>query len=285
MSNNHNRNKKLRNDNSYMNITDGNNFNADKASHLSQVIDHVNAGIWEFNVTTRAVKWSLGFYKMLGYNVGEIECSYQFFIDNLLYHEDKPFFLKTITSHGAPVNSVQIRLLTKSSGYQWFESSTEKWDDNQTLNFTGLLFNIHQYKLPGLIAARDNTRFSETGTVAKVSGWEIDVSSRTLTLSKEAFDLYELSGKLTLTLEDAISFFEPPYRGSLNEAIDNAAKFCKPFESELLFRSARNTVIWIRVKAIPIIDDYGKCIRISGIFQDIDTIKKKKLLYNHLSIY
>ena len=260
-----------------MSTIEGNNFSADKASHLAQIIDHINTGIWEFNIATKEVKWSAGFYKVLGYTVGEIECSYHFFIENLLYHKDKPLFLKTVNNHNDSVNIVQIRILTKSSGYQWFESTTEKWADDHTVNFIGSLININQYKLPGLIAANDNALYSETSVVAKVSGWEIDVPSMNLTLSMEAFDLYQLSGQLKLSLEEAISFFEPQYRPLINEAIDSATRFCKPFDSELLFRTAKNNVIWVRAKAIPIVDDYGKCIRIKGIFQDIDTIKKKEV--------
>ena len=260
-----------------MSTTDGNDFYADKASHLAQIIDHINAGVWEYNVATKEVKWSAAFYRVLGYSVGEIECSYHFFIENLLYHKDKPLFLKTLNNYNAPVSTVQVRLLTKSSGYQWFESTTKKWEDNHTVNFTGSLINIHQYKLSGLIAAKENLLLSDNCNVARLSGWEIDVPTMTLIFSKEAFGLYELSGQLKLSLEEAISFFEPQYRPLINEAINHAAQFCKPFDSELLFRTAKNNVIWIRAKAIPVIDDYGNCIRISGIFQDIDTIKKKEI--------
>ena len=64
-----------------MSILEGNNFNGDDASHLAQIIDHINVGIWEFNITTKDVKWSAGFYAVLGYKTGEIECSYNFFLE------------------------------------------------------------------------------------------------------------------------------------------------------------------------------------------------------------
>ena len=113
--------------------TEGNNFLSDDASHLAQIIDHINAGIWEFNITTKDVKWSAGFYQVLGYQPGEIECSYNYFLEHLLYHHDKPVFLKSIYTRSADAsNTVQVRLLTKKSGYQWFESTTKKWDDNNS---------------------------------------------------------------------------------------------------------------------------------------------------------
>ncbi len=261
-----------------MSIADGGNFYSDEASHLAQIIDHVNAGIWEFNINTRDVKWSAGFYTILGYKPGEIECSYNFFLDQLLYHYDKPLFLKAIQTRGTEqANSVHIRLLTKSNGYQWFESTTQKWEDNNVPKFTGSLININQAKLLGLRSAQNDLFFNETGTIAKISGFEIDVPTLNLTLSKEAYDIYELNDQLKLSVEEAVSFFEPQYRPLIAEAIDNAIKFCKPYDMDLLFRSAKNNVIWIRAKGIPIIDDFGKCIKIRGIFQDIDSIKRKGL--------
>lgn len=256
--------------------TEGNNFTTDSASHLAQIIDHINAGIWEFDIKTKDVKWSNGFYTVLGYQPGEIECSYNFFLENLIYHYDKPTFLKAIYSRSEDgTNTAQIRLLTKKSGYQWFESTTKKWEDASGPKFTGSLININQAKLLGLRSAQNDFLFNETGTIARVSGFEIDIPAMSLSLSKEAFDIYELTNQVKLSIEEAVSFFEPQYRPVLNEAIDKAVKFCQPFDMELLFRTAKNNVIWVRAKGVPIIDDYGKSIKIRGIFQDIDNIKRK----------
>ena len=261
-----------------MSILEGNNFNGDGASHLAQIIDHINVGIWEFDITTKDVKWSAGFYTILGYKPGEIECSYNFFLEHLLYYYDKPAFLKAINTRNEDnTNTVHIRLLTKASGYQWFESTTKKWENGNGPKFTGSLININQAKLLGLRSAQNDSFFNETGSIAKVSGFEIDVPAMSLSLSKEAFDIYELTDQVKLSIEEAISFFEPQYRPVLNEAIDNAIKFCKPYDMELLFRTAKNNLIWVRAKGVPIIDDYGRCIKIRGIFQDIDNIKKKGL--------
>jgi len=261
-----------------MSVLEGNNFNSDDASHLAQIIDHINVGIWEFNINTREVKWSAGFYTVLGYKPGEIEASYNFFLEQLLYYHDKPAFIKAINTRNPDnSNTVHIRLLTKTSGYQWFESTTNRWEDADGPKFTGTLININQAKLLGLRSAQNDFFFNETGLIAKISGFEIDVPGMSLSSSKEAFDIYELNDQVKLSIEEAISFFEPQYRPLLNEAIDNATKFCKPFDMELLFKTAKNNVIWVRAKGVPIIDDYGKCLKIRGIFQDIDNIKKKGL--------
>ncbi|MDP9048589.1 MAG: PAS domain-containing sensor histidine kinase, partial [Bacteroidota bacterium] len=227
---------------------------------------------------TKQVKWSAGFYTILGYKSGEIQCSYNFFLDNLLYHRDKPAFLTALHNRNEDdMNNVDVRLLTKKSGYQWFKSTTKRLDNASEPKLTGSFFNIHQYKLLELTAAKNDLQYKETGTIAKTSGWEIDIASASLKTTDEAYNIYELNDRSQYTLGEITNFFEPDYRPLFNGAIENAIHSCKMFDLELLFRTAKNDVIWIKAKGVPIIDDYGKCIKIRGIFQNIDDIKKNGL--------
>jgi light-regulated signal transduction histidine kinase (bacteriophytochrome) len=80
-----------------------------------------------------------------------------------------------------------------------------------------------------------------------------------------------------LDIEEALSFFEPQYRPIVAKAIEDAIHLSKPYDLEVLFKTAKNNVIWVRTKGLPVIDNYGKCIAVRGIFQDIDIIKKSGL--------
>jgi signal transduction histidine kinase len=256
----------------------GNNFSAEDASHLAHIIDHINIGIWEYNINTNQVKWSVGFYTILGYKPGDIECSYTFFLDHLLYHQDKPLLLDAIHNHVEDaLNKVHFRLLTKSAGYQWFESTSKKSNVDQESKFTGSLVNIHQYKLLDFTAAQNDFQFKETGAIAKISGWEIDILAKSFQLTKGTYNIYEVNDRVQFSIDEVINFFEPYYRPVFKEAVDGAIKSCGPFDLELLFRTAKNNVIWVKAKGLPIIDDYGKCVKIRGIFQNIDSIKKDGL--------
>ncbi len=256
----------------------GNNFSAEDASHLAHIIYHINIGIWEYDSDSKKINWSDGFYTILGYKPGEIECSINFFLDNLLYHHDKSAFLKALHHRGdESVNIVDIRLLTKKSGYQWFESTTKALDDSHNPKFSGSLINIHQCKLLGFQAAQNDIQFKETGAIAKITGWEFDVATRNFNLTKAAYNIFE-SGRLAgLTLDEIIDFFEPYYRPLFKEAIENAIKLSQQFDLDLLFRTAKNNIIWVKTKGLPIINDLGSCIKVRGIFQDIDNIKKNGL--------
>lgn len=244
-------------------------------SQFTHVINHINAGIWEFNVTTGEVNWSEGFYRLLGYEPGEIECSYSCFYEQLLYHGDRKLFLKS-TNERSPNNSsaAQIRILTKNEGYQWFENTSWRIDEPAALKIYGAIVNIHACKLAELESEHKNLLFSETGKIAKLALWEIEVNSMTLSLSEEGCDIFELSSQVKLTAEEMASFFEPPGRQQVTAAIENIVRSCRPFDLELPFRTARNRLIWVKIKALPIIDNYGKCERIRGIIQNIDYVKK-----------
>jgi signal transduction histidine kinase len=249
----------------------------DSASQFTHVVNNTNAGIWEFNINTNEVKWYDGFYRVLGYEPGEIESSYNYFFEHLLYHGDKAAYTKSITERNQNnISSVQIRLLT-TTGYQWFESSSRRNNDPANPKVYGFIVNINAYKITEHQAAQKDLWLNEAGKLAKIALWEIEVSSMNLTLSKEGYDIFEISDTVKLTVDEAISFFEPKYRSEVSNAIENILRSCRAFDLELPFRTAKNRVIWVRFKAIPIIDNLGRCINIRGILQDITESKKREL--------
>jgi signal transduction histidine kinase len=248
-------------------------------SRFTHVINHINAGIWEFNISTGGVNWSDGFYKLLGYAPGEIECSYNYFYEHILYHGDRKLFSKS-TNERSPGNpaTVQVRLLTKDQGYQWFENTSWRIEEGVNAKIYGAIVNIHIYKLAELEAEHKDLLFSETGKIAKLALWEIDVNVMGLSLSAEGYDIFELNSQVKLSIEEMVSFFEPEHRQEIKLAIDNIIKLCKPFDLELPFCTAKNRLTWVKVKALPIIDNYGRCIRVRGILQDIDHVKKNQAI-------
>ncbi|RYE14301.1 MAG: HAMP domain-containing histidine kinase, partial [Sphingobacteriales bacterium] len=58
--------------------------------------------------------------------------------------------------------------------------------------------------------------------------------------------------------------------------ITNAIKYSKPFDLELLLKTVNKTTLWVRMKGVAVIDDFGGCILIKGILQDIDKNKSKE---------
>lgn len=244
-------------------------FHNGSIHYFDPVIHNSNFGFWEYNTKTREVTWSKGFYNKLGYEPGDIECSFDYFVDHLLYHEDRKLFLNHYSS------SIQIRLLTAKNGYRWFELTTGRYDTGPDHVRCGLLTDIHHQKLATLTTTDDEFLYAETSRIAKVGGWQMEVATGLLSFSKEAYDIFELQDQLPLTLEDVIIFFQPDQHQNIEDTFDDAIKHCQSFDLELLFTTAKNKVTWLKCKGVPVIDDYGRCRFVRGIFQEI--VKSKKI--------
>jgi len=247
--------------------------------HLTPLINDLDTGIWKYNFNTREVKWSTGFYTLLGYQVNEIECDAYTFFEHLLYHGDKPFFFNAINNRIAEdTPPLQLRFLTKKNGYQWFETTIRKLDDEHGSIVYGSLVNINRYKQDDLLSAHNQIINDNAFKTARLGIWEIDPQNiNTIVLSKQVYDLFDLQNHLKLSVEEFISFFEPPYRPVLQNAINHTVEDSRPFDIELLLRSAKNNMLWLKVKAVPVIDHLGKCTSVKGVIQDIDSEKRKLL--------
>ncbi|MBL4677439.1 MAG: PAS domain-containing protein [Mucilaginibacter sp.] len=261
-----------------MSFSDGHTFSGESLSHLAHLIDNKDIGIWEYNPDTKQLKWSAGFYSVLGYTPDEIECSYNYFFEHLLYYQDKQTFVKTTYSPrlGGP-RTAHIRLLTKNNGYHWFESTTHRRDTAEGMVLYGILVNINAIKIAQVKTAESELQALEIGRIAKIGIWEIDSRSMDLKFSSEVYDIFELNNHIKLSVPEAIEFFMPQYRPIVEEAVNQALTLCKPYDIEVEFRTAKNNIIWVKCKAVPVLDEYGRCITIRGTFQDIDNVKRRGL--------
>ncbi|SEO71515.1 Signal transduction histidine kinase [Mucilaginibacter gossypiicola] len=247
--------------------------------HLTPLINDLDTGIWKYNFNTREVKWSTGFYKVLDFQLNEIECNAYTFFEHLLYHGDKPAFLNAINNRVAEnAPPLQLRFLTKKNGYQWFETTIRKQDNEHGCIAYGSLVNINRYKHNDLLSAHNQVINDDAFKTARLGSWEINAQSTdTIQLSTQVYDLFDLQNQLNLSVEEFISFFEPPYRPVLQDAINLTLEHSRPFDIDLLLRSAKNNMLWLKVKAVPVINHFGKCTSVKGIVQDIDSEKRKLL--------
>lgn len=247
-----------------------------KQEHNFNIANLLDAGTWEYEVEARSVKWSDGFYRALDYDPAEIPSTPEYFFEHLLYHEDKPTFLHTIYQHNpGKTSKCQIRLLTKSAGYRWFKSFSQKTEAGDHHYIVGAIIDIHQYKTMEIEQIRRRKQNDGINSLAKTAGWQLNPDTMELTLSPEAYSIFELQEHVPITLDEAETFLEPNHQ-TFTEHVKETIKLTKPFDAEHLCRTARNNRVWLRVKAVPFIDDKGQCINVQGIFQNIDGAKSRE---------
>jgi signal transduction histidine kinase len=241
----------------------------DEITNVIDIVDNANIGLWEFDLVSKTVKWSVGFYHLLGYEPGEIECSYANFIDNLLYHKDKKKFLGAFNKlDPAKPGDVNIRLLTKD-GFQWFQGTVHQQQENK---MTGTFINIQAAKVSALKAKAIESRNIEANVLGKFGAWEIDLATNSVTLSEEAFTILELRQQ-PVSLAELLRFFDGANQTAISTAINNCIRTSHPFDMDLKLRTAKDNELWVKMKAVAHIDDFGNCVSVKGIVQDIDQRK------------
>ncbi|MBW4888730.1 PAS domain-containing protein [Mucilaginibacter sp. HMF5004] len=248
---------------------------------LHYLIESTNTGLWERNIETQEAWWSPKFCELLGYEYGEIAPSYIYFLEEIVYPDDRAIVFGSFQDHikNRTPHKVEFRMLTKQGNYKWFETSGKAWpnEHGKLTRMIGAVTDIDQKKRTELRLKKDEFFLNETHKIANIGGWELDVVNMELTWSKEVFDIHELPLDSKPDLDTAINYYEPGYRDTISAAVSDAIKYCKPYDLEVKFRTAKNNVIWVRTKGVPVINTDGECIILRGIFQNINQLKLKEL--------
>ncbi|HAN76270.1 MAG TPA: hypothetical protein DCQ31_00110, partial [Bacteroidales bacterium] len=130
----------------------------------------------------------------------------------------------------------------------------------------------------------NETFLNETGEIAKIGGWKIDLANQKLFWTKEVYRIHEVADNYKPIIEKAIDFHDDNSKIVIQKAIDDAIKFGKPFDVELGIITAKGNHIFVRAKGEAQKDNKGTIQFITGAFQDITDKKQaeKELIKTQL---
>ncbi|HUW06948.1 MAG TPA: methyl-accepting chemotaxis protein [Williamwhitmania sp.] len=125
----------------------------------------------------------------------------------------------------------------------------------------------------------------ETGRLAKVGAWGMDIKAGTLYWSEVTYNIHEVESSFIPNLETAIKFYAPEAIPIISNCVDRAIKFGEPFDVELELITAKKNKLWVRTIGEAYMEN-GEVVKLSGVFQDInerklleiESIKKSELL-------
>ena len=86
----------------------------------------------------------------------------------------------------------------------------------------------------------------QTGRLAKVGGWQLDVDTQTLHWTAEVYRIHEVDPACKLTIAEAIQFYAPEARPVITAAVQAAIDAGTPFDLELPLMTARSRHIRVR---------------------------------------
>lgn len=128
----------------------------------------------------------------------------------------------------------------------------------------------------------------QTGRIAGVGGWEVDLASGAMTWSAQTRAIHEVPDDYRPTLEDGINFYAPAARPVVEAAIEAALQRGTSWDLELPFVSAKGRKLWVRAFGEAQYEG-GKAVRLIGAFQNISehrarqrALEREQSLRQHL---
>lgn len=120
---------------------------------------------------------------------------------------------------------------------------------------------------------QSNRLLEATQKLAKVGGWEWDISSQTLTWTDETYRIHDLvPGSINGSGEELIRLSLSCYIPAHRLQIENAFRACcnqgLPYDLELQMTTLNGRRLWIRTVGEPVFED-GKVVKVSGHIIDI----------------
>lgn len=112
-----------------------------------------------------------------------------------------------------------------------------------------------------------------TNRVARIGGWEFDVTTGKIHWSTVTKEIHEVSEDFQPGPESGMAFYDEEHRQLLDAAVLQAIETGTPWQLELLITTAKGKKLWVRSIGHAAFE-HGVCKRLFGTFQDINDKKK-----------
>lgn len=186
-------------------------------------------------------------------------------------HHHKQFWVdlwRTIASGN--VWRGEVRNRAKDGSIYWVDTTIVpfKAADGKITRFVSIRSDITKRKLAEDQVRRMTTLQEQTGEIAHIGGWELDLRTGVLNWTREVFNIHELPYDTVPSVDRGIDFYPPDAQPVIRAAVDRAIEDAIPFDLELPFVTAKGNRRWVRSQcSIETVE--GRVVRIYGTFHDV----------------
>ncbi len=151
------------------------------------------------------------------------------------------------------------------------EAACINGDNSPILN--GVLVDISSIKSLNTELEKSKELLTETGKLAKIGTWEIDLLKMDLHWSEEVYRMHEVELGQKVDIATAISFYAPQTRSLIEAAVNKALQSGESYNIDLPLITAKGNLLWVRTSG-NVITENGKPVRMFGVFQDVTEQKQ-----------
>ncbi len=237
-------------------------------------------GRWELDLIHNRLTWSQSIFDMFEIDPQKFGATYEAFIQ-AIHPEDRAAVNKAYTEsliNKTPYN-IEHRLLMPDGRVKWVRETcrTDYDERGQPVRSVGVVQDLTDMK-----EAEAELRFvqrvlTNTSHVARIGGWELNLINNRLYWSDVIKEIHGVAEDFQPKVNDDLSFsLIEKHRSALANAVAQARQDGTPFAFELRLVRTDKSTLWVRVLGQAEFQE-GKCIRVFGTCQDIDTAKKREM--------
>jgi PAS domain S-box-containing protein len=172
--------------------------------------------------------------------------------------------------------------------YQIADSAAPIRDSQGRITGVVLVFSdvTEPYRVQRALQLREE-RLSDTGALARVAGWDLEIATMKASGTDEMRRLLEIDPGSELSFEEGFSFCPAHVRERMQAMVQEAVEHGTPWDVEIPMVTAKGRNLWVRSRGRVAYKD-GRPERVLGVIQDITDLhesqEKMRLSENLLSM-
>ncbi|MDF9799269.1 PAS domain S-box-containing protein [Catalinimonas alkaloidigena] len=253
-----------------------------EGERFDQIIKATNAGTWEWNIQTGETIFNERWAEIIGYTLDEIQ---PVSIETWLKYTH-PDDLKISDEHlekhfngDSEFYECEARMQHKNGHWIWvlIRGKVISWTgDGKPLWMAGSHLEFTERKNYETRLTQYRNLLDKTNSVARIGTWEVDLEKNIPIWNEVTREIHEVDENFIPDMESAIQFFPEKDKDKLIELIKKAIEEGVSYDIELQINTAKNNLKWVRAIGITEFEN-GQCKKLYGLFQDIDTEKRKEI--------
>jgi signal transduction histidine kinase len=255
------------------------------AQDASFIVDSLGIGIWKWDLITNSLDWDLNMYRLYGCDPKDFIGAYDAW-ENSLSSETKAKAVQeiNIAVAGGKSFDTTFQVVQRNTG-KIQEIRTRAFvirdDAGKPLKMWGINIDrtreaeLEKEVKLALKSLEEASKFLEqTGEMAKVGGWELDLKTGNVHMTRQTQILHEIDANYVPPQYSTGGEWYPTEAWPVvQSAVKAAIEQGKPYDLESPFITAKGRRIWVRVQGYPLKEE-GKVTALRGTFQDITERKK-----------
>jgi PAS domain S-box-containing protein len=253
---------------------------AEQAERTELALAAGQLGLWDWDIPSGRVHFDARWASMLGEKVEDLVPHIDTWSERC-HFEDLALCRETLAQHldgRIPLYQSRHRLRHKDGTWRWIMDIgrvVARDERGRPLRLVGTHEDVTESTLAKAELERRSTALAHVGRLARIGGWEYDVTTNTLYWSDQVRDIHEVSPGFQPELANSLAFYPGEAAATVSAAMTAATDHGQPFDLELPFVTARGRKLWVRAMGEAVLVD-GATRAIRGVFQDVTDSRRQR---------